>query len=95
MNKKIIVSEQIWKEGGMYTAYCPELDLASCGKTVSEARNNLHEALEIFVEETARKGTLEEILDEAGYDPSSSDEILIRRREMVEFDTIPLPISIK
>ncbi len=28
----------IWQEGNMYTAYCPELDLATCGHTVEEAR---------------------------------------------------------
>jgi len=95
MNRKIIISEQIWKEGGMYTAYCPELDVGSCGKTVSEARKNLHDALEIFIEETARMGTLEEILGEAGYNPTSSSEILVKRREMIEFDTIPLVINTK
>jgi len=93
MNKQIIVSEQIWKEGKMYTAYCPELDVASCGTTVAEAQKNLREALEIFIEETAKMGTLEEILEEAGYDPSSANEILIKRREIIEFDTIPLPIN--
>ena len=77
----------------MYTAYCPELDVASCGTTVAEAQKNLREALEIFIEETAKMGTLEEILEEAGYDPSSANEILIKRREIIEFDTIPLPIN--
>ena len=95
MDKKIIVSEQIWKEGEVYTSYCPELDVASCGKIVSEARKNLREALEIFIDETSKMGTLEEILEEAGYDPHASDKILIRRKEMIDFDTIPLPVSIK
>ncbi len=95
MKKQIIVSEQIWKEGKMYTAYCPEFDVASCGTTVAEAQKNLREALEIFIEETTRQGTLEEILEEAGYDLSSTDEILIKRREIIEFDTIPLSINTK
>jgi hypothetical protein len=30
--KKIIATVEIWKEGGMFTAYCPELDVASCGQ---------------------------------------------------------------
>lgn len=50
----------------MYTAYCRELDIASCGRTVEEAWRNLHEAFQIFVEETARKGTLQDLLQEAG-----------------------------
>ena len=28
--KNLVVTEEIWKEGNMYTAYCPELDIASC-----------------------------------------------------------------
>lgn len=95
MSKRIIISEQIWKEGKMYTAYCSELDVASCGKTVAKAKKNLREALQIFIEETSRMGTLEEILEEAGYDPSSADEILIKRKEILEFDTLPIPLSTK
>lgn len=38
---------QIWQEGEMYVAYAPELDISSCGKTSLEARENLHEAVEI------------------------------------------------
>lgn len=58
---------QIWQEGEMYVAYSPELDISSCGKTSLEARKNLHEAVEIFLEETAKMGTLNEILEESGF----------------------------
>jgi len=91
--KKIIVSEQIWKEGNIYTSYCPELDVASCGRTVDKARKNLKEALEIFIEETSKLGTLEELLEEAGYDLSSQEETLVRRKELIEFETIEVPIG--
>ena len=64
---KILVSGEIWKEGNMYTAYCRELDVASCGKTIDEAWKNLKEVLEIFLEETSKKGTLEDLLLEAGF----------------------------
>ena len=53
----------IWQEGNMYTAYCPELDLATCGHTIEEARRNLYEVIEIFLEETTKMGTLEELLE--------------------------------
>lgn len=33
-----------------YVALCPELDIASQGDTVEEARDNLREALELFFE---------------------------------------------
>ena len=37
-------------EDGGYTSLCPELDIASQGDTVEEARDNLREALELFFE---------------------------------------------
>jgi len=40
----------IEKEGAGYVALCPELDFASQGDTVSEAKKNLQEALELFFE---------------------------------------------
>lgn len=40
----------IEKEDDGYVALCPELDVASQGDTVEEARKNLHEALSLFFE---------------------------------------------
>ncbi len=38
------------REGDGYVALCPELDIASQGTTVADARNNLAEALTLFFE---------------------------------------------
>ena len=40
----------IEREGDGYISLCPELDIASQGNTVQEARENLREALELFFE---------------------------------------------
>lgn len=40
----------IEKEGTGYVSLCPEIDIASQGKTVSEAKGKLQEALELFFE---------------------------------------------
>jgi predicted RNase H-like HicB family nuclease len=40
----------IEKENDGYVALCPEVDVASQGDTVGEARANLKEALELFFE---------------------------------------------
>ena len=40
----------IEREGDSYIALCPELDIASQGASISEARANLKEALELFYE---------------------------------------------
>ncbi|MEW5709178.1 type II toxin-antitoxin system HicB family antitoxin [Pelomicrobium methylotrophicum] len=38
----------IEREGDGYVALCPELDIASQGDTIEQARDNLREALELF-----------------------------------------------
>ena len=40
----------IEREDNDYVALCPELDVASQGHTVEEARRNLVEAVELFLE---------------------------------------------
>ncbi|MBX3057428.1 MAG: type II toxin-antitoxin system HicB family antitoxin [Anaerolineae bacterium] len=41
----------IEREDDGFVALCPELDIASQGDTVEEARQNLIEAIELFLEE--------------------------------------------
>jgi len=38
------------KEGNLYVALCPELDVASQGATIEGATSNLKEAVELFLE---------------------------------------------
>lgn len=44
------VTAIIEREGAGYVALCPELDIASQGDTVEQARNHLQEALDLFLE---------------------------------------------
>jgi predicted RNase H-like HicB family nuclease len=44
----------IEREGDGYVSLCPELDIASQGETVEEARRNLTEALELFFEHASK-----------------------------------------
>ena len=41
----IIKQEDLW-----FVAFCPELDVVSQGKTVEEAKTNLKEAVELYLE---------------------------------------------
>lgn len=43
----------IEREGDGYVSLCPELDIASQGDTIADARENLREALELFFETAA------------------------------------------
>jgi predicted RNase H-like HicB family nuclease len=42
------------KEDDMYVANCPEFDIASQGNTIEEAKANLREAVELFLEEATQ-----------------------------------------
>ena len=44
------LSAIIQREDQGFVSLCPELDVASQGDTVEEARNNLKEALDLFFE---------------------------------------------
>jgi predicted RNase H-like HicB family nuclease len=48
MNKRF--TAVIWREGDGYVSLCPELDVASQGSTVEDARAMLQEAVEGFLE---------------------------------------------
>ena len=56
----------IEREGDGYVSLCPELDIASQGNTIEEARNNLQEALELFFE-TASPQEIKQRLHEEVY----------------------------
>ncbi len=57
----------VFKEEDTYVAYCPELDISSCGGDVQQAKEMLKTAVRLFVEEAEKLGTLEDILDESRY----------------------------
>jgi predicted RNase H-like HicB family nuclease len=59
----------IFKEGEAYVAYVPSLDVSSCGSTDEEARRNIRDAVRGFLASSSDLGTLNEILEEAGYRP--------------------------
>lgn len=60
---KIEFTTQVFKEGKMYVAHTPELDLSSCATTQAKAQKNLIEAVRLFLEEAEQKGSLAEILE--------------------------------
>jgi len=49
-NMKKQLTALIEREGTGYVSLCPELDIASQGETIEEARENLREAVELFFE---------------------------------------------
>lgn len=62
----------IEREGDGYVALCPELDIASQGESIEEARRNLLEALELFFE----------VADPSEIKSWMHDEIFVTRLEV-------------
>ena len=54
----------IEREDNGYVAFCPEVDVASQGTTVDEARVNLKEALELFFETASTSEIQQRLHDE-------------------------------
>ena len=61
------------RDGDGYVALCPQVDVASQGLTVDEARENLAEALALFFE-TASVGEIDQRLRGEVYVPRSEFE---------------------
>jgi predicted RNase H-like HicB family nuclease len=57
----------LFKEGEHWISFAPSLKLSSFGDTEKEARVNFKEALDLFMEHTLKKGTLERVLIDCGW----------------------------
>ncbi len=58
---------QIWREEGQFVAHAMPLDVASSGPTAAEAGAALDEAVKLFLNTARDHGTLDEVLEDAGY----------------------------
>jgi predicted RNase H-like HicB family nuclease len=58
----------IWKEGNQYIAHAMPLDVVSSGLSLENAKDALKEAVHLFLETLQETGTLEEVLNECGYE---------------------------
>jgi predicted RNase H-like HicB family nuclease len=63
----IAVEVRIFREGDVYVALCPELEISSFGDDIESAKESFKEALAAFLEECEALGTLEEVLEESGF----------------------------
>ena len=60
----IVLTGIVEEEDGQFASYCRELGTASCGDTITEALDNLREAIEINIEGLEEVGELERTLRE-------------------------------
>lgn len=88
--KVISFTVHLFKEGDVYVAHVPELDVSSCGDTPEQARENIQDAVRGLLETSQGMGTLEEILEEAGYQLEGETW---RAHEFVSLDHLSLSLK--
>ena len=67
MTVKIDYTVQVWREGDQFIAHAMPLDVASSGESPETARDAVDEAVRVFIATAGAHGTLDEVLEEAGY----------------------------
>lgn len=91
MIKEIILTCIVQKERrGGYSALCPELDVASRGDSIEEARKNLEEAVTGHLQTAKQEGLFNEILERLGL----GEEDITKEHPHISFSssmTVPLP----
>jgi predicted RNase H-like HicB family nuclease len=78
------------REGG-YSVVCPEFGVASQGETIDEAKRNIVEAVELYLESAKDLGILDEVLEEAGIDTKVREEAIV----LGEYVTTPLQACVE
>ena len=86
INFTALISEEV--EGG-YSISCLELGVTSQGETIDEAKKNIVEAVELYLESAKDIGILEEILEEVGIDLKTASDAIV----LSEYTTTPLQAS--
>ena len=89
---EIQFTTRIVKEGRTYVAHALELDVSSCGGTKEKALKNLKQAVRLFLEEAEKMGTLDQILEEAGY-RGGKEKTATRNFISVQRVILPLPLT--
>lgn len=80
----------IFKEGDIFVAYTPALDLSTSGKTFDQVKKRLSEAVGIFFEEIEKMGTTDEVLGSLGWQKVKQEwqPIIPVAHEMLEFQLV-------
>ena len=57
----------LFKQGRFFVAYCPALDLSSCGTTKDKAVKMIRESIDIFLEEIEKTNKTKTVLTSLGW----------------------------
>ncbi|MBM2832175.1 MAG: hypothetical protein HW414_1227 [Dehalococcoidia bacterium] len=73
----IAVDVVVTKEGNQYSAWCPDLDIASCGDTPEDAIENLRDAMDLYLSALEEEGEREKVFEDKGIRIVHADEPVV------------------
>lgn len=74
---------RIVKKKKWFLASCPVLDVFTQGDTREKARDNLIEALTLFLTSCIEMGTLNKVLNQCGFKTSESKRVTIPKKDYI------------
>lgn len=89
---KVVYRTEVFADGRCYVGVCPELNVTSFGDTPEDARDSLKEAVDAFFEGCKLLGTLEETLEESGFE-RNGDAWRLRRRVIESEARTAIPLD--
>lgn len=81
---------RVEKQGKLFVARCPVLDVVTQGDTGQKARANLSDALYLFLVSCLERGTLDAVLKQCGFTCRAGKKKLPTNRNYIE---VPIPFS--
>lgn len=78
----------IEKENDLYAALCLELDVASQGETIQEAKRNIREAIKLYLESVEEAGEEEDFIPR----PAPSKEWLKHEQSAISYKLSSSPL---
>ncbi|MYC38027.1 MAG: hypothetical protein F4X66_14100 [Chloroflexi bacterium] len=94
----IVLTGIVEEEDGQFASYCRELGTASCGDTISEALDNLGEAIELNIEGLEEVGELERTLQDRNIrierNPPKQDgvDVNVPLGQLIKIYSVPVPL---
>ncbi len=91
MTINVSIPVVVKKEGDVFVAACPMLDVASQGCTKKEAKNMLKEAVGLFLVTCIEMGTFSDVLKKCGFAPIQGKPPKRKAKDGFDHLQVPLP----
>lgn len=86
---KVSVPVRVRKQDDVFVAACPALDVVSQGDSHDDALENLVRAIQLFLTTCYETGTLDDVLRDSGFEPTS-----FPRRGEYAGETVDVPLHL-